>query len=240
MAHYFTVVPDGPIMFTDADATDGNVYRLTLMNFGKVPLAFKFQTTAPQLFCCKPVVGFIAASRQMTVDILLKAWKLSPTDDHRQKHSFKLMGYPTDTIDNSAPKTFWTVGKLFNPAKLETRYFDVSIAAAFYRWIRIPNHIGGTTVLIEHASDTIRKFTVNTDECEMQDRSAQTHDQLPHGIQRRATVDRLIGQLESDTATHFWLSRQSSSTAVETDHSISELSVAPEIRHWDSLNVNFM
>ncbi len=74
----------------------------------------------------------------------------------------------------------------------------------------------------------------------MQDRGAQTHDLLPHGIQRRPTVDRLIGQLESETATHFWLSRQSSSTAVETDHSISELNIVPEIRRWDSLNVNMM
>lgn len=138
MPHYFTVVPDGPIAFTDADASDGNIYRLTLMNFGKVPLEFKFQTTAPHLFCCKPVVGFIRVNHQVTVEILLKTWKLSPTDHLPQQHSFKLMGYPTVTVDNSAPRTFWTTGELLNPAKLETRYFDVSISANFYRWIRTP------------------------------------------------------------------------------------------------------
>lgn len=144
MPQYFTIVPDGPISFTNAEAADGNVYRLTLMNFGKVPLAFKFQTTAPHLFCCKPVVGFIWPNRQVTVGILLKAWKLSPTDHLPQQHSFKLMGYPTATVDNNAPRTFWTAGELLDASRLETRYFDVSISADFQRWVRSPPiHIGG-------------------------------------------------------------------------------------------------
>lgn len=143
MPQYFTIIPEGPLKFTNADASDGNVYHLTLMNFGKVPVAFKFQTTAPQLFCCKPVVGFIRPNRQVTVNILLKAWKLSPTDSLPQQHSFKLMGYPTVTVDNSAPRTFWTTSEFLDPKKLETRYFDVTISPNFHRWVRKPNDVGG-------------------------------------------------------------------------------------------------
>uniref|UniRef100_A0A914XF77 Major sperm protein n=1 Tax=Plectus sambesii TaxID=2011161 RepID=A0A914XF77_9BILA len=223
MPHYFTVVPDGPITFADADSTDGNVYHLTLMNFGKVPVAFKFQTTAPQLFCCKPVVGFIGPNRQVTVGILLKAWKLPTTDNLPRQHSFKLMGYPTATVDHNSPRTFWTTREVLHSDKLETRFFDVSISANFRRWIRMPNHIG-----------------VNTDELEVFEQGAQTHDLLPHAMRRRPTVDLLVDQMESKGPMHFWLSRPSSTTDIETDHSVTELSVTPEIRHWDSLNAKFL
>lgn len=83
---------------------------------------------------------------------------------------------------------------------------------------------------------------MNTEERDTQDQEAQTLDTLPHAVQRRPTVDRLIDQLETKTATttHFWLSRQSSYTDVEMDHSISEMSVAADVRRWDSLNIGLM
>uniref|UniRef100_A0A914ZEZ0 Major sperm protein n=1 Tax=Parascaris univalens TaxID=6257 RepID=A0A914ZEZ0_PARUN len=122
------VLPRSTINFDEE-----NISQLVLMNVGKLPILFKFQTNNVDIFCCKPVIGRILPNRQIPIIILLKWWKIDENIDRKFVNRFRLLSCDdmrSLSTHNEIDK-YWRirerVGLSPNRSKDIVHYMDVTI-----------------------------------------------------------------------------------------------------------------